>query len=64
MEAFETCYTAGVHIEKYLNDLLIEDNKELVRKLPQFKDNLNFPATVLEDIKSRALVVMKREQKA
>eukprot|EP00347_Sterkiella_histriomuscorum_P021410 403334071 len=64
MEAFETCYTAGVHIEKHLNELLIEDNKELVRKLPQFKDNLNFPAAVLEDIKSRALVVMKREQKA
>lgn len=28
-----------------------------------FKDNLNFPASVIEDLKVRSLVIMKREQK-
>lgn len=34
MEAFETCYTAGVHIEKELNDKIVDDNKELMRRMP------------------------------
>ncbi|CDW77817.1 UNKNOWN [Stylonychia lemnae] len=63
MEAFETCYRGGIHIEKNLNELLIQDNKELVRRLPQFKDNTNFPQSVIEDLKIRSLVVMQKEQR-
>jgi hypothetical protein len=39
MESFEVCYTAGIQIEKRLNELLQEDNKELLEKWPSYKEN-------------------------
>jgi len=60
-EAFGICYTGGAHIEKKLNELLIEDNKELVRKHPHFKENKDFPSSVIEDLKTRTLVVMQKD---
>jgi hypothetical protein len=51
MEGFEVCYTGGVHIEKILNENLSKDNQDLLRRHPAFKENINFPASVIEDVK-------------
>lgn len=63
MEAFEVSYTGGVHLEKRLNEMLIDDNVELVKRHATLKDTLNFSATVIDDLKTRALIVMQKDQK-
>lgn len=63
MEAFEVCYTGGIHIEKQLNELLMQDNKELARRHPILRENLNFPSNIIEDMKTRTLFVMQKDQK-
>lgn len=63
MEAFEVSYTGGVHLEKRLNEMLIDDNLELVKRHATLKDTLNFSATVIDDLKTRALIVMQKDQK-
>lgn len=51
MEAFETCYVGGIHIEKRLNELLIEDNTDLIDKYPTVRDSKSFSGNTLEDLK-------------
>lgn len=63
MEAFEVSYTGGVHIEKRLNEMLIDDNVELVKRHASLKDTLNFSASMIDDLKTRALLVMQKDQK-
>jgi hypothetical protein len=61
VEGFNACYTAGIQIEKNINELLIEDNKDLIKNLSAFKNNQNFQCSVIEDIKAKYIVVMQRE---
>ncbi len=49
------CYTGGVHVEKRVNELLLDDNVELVRRHPTLKDTLNFSASVIDEMKTRTL---------
>eukprot|EP00350_Pseudokeronopsis_sp_OXSARD2_P010783 CAMPEP_0170547622 /NCGR_PEP_ID=MMETSP0211-20121228/6018_1 /TAXON_ID=311385 /ORGANISM="Pseudokeronopsis sp., Strain OXSARD2" /LENGTH=100 /DNA_ID=CAMNT_0010852767 /DNA_START=488 /DNA_END=790 /DNA_ORIENTATION=+ len=49
-------------IEKKLNDFLIQDNPELVERIPWLKETKSIPISVLEELKVRALHVMSREQ--
>jgi hypothetical protein len=51
MESFEVCYTGGIHIEKRLNELLFDDNKDLFDKIPTVKQSESLPSAILEDIK-------------
>jgi hypothetical protein len=34
MEGYETCYVGGIHIEKKLNELLLNDNTDMIDKWP------------------------------
>lgn len=60
MEAFEVSYVGGMHIEKNLNEMLIEDNLDIIDKLPTIKSSSSIPGTVIEDIKAKMLIVMQR----
>lgn len=62
MEGFEVCYAAGVNIEKKLNENLLEDNRELIRKYAANNQEItNIKCSILEDLKVRSLVVMQLE---
>ena len=53
MEGYEVCYTAGVQIEKQINEYLQVDNKDIIDRHPTLKANNNFACSIVEDIKSR-----------
>lgn len=56
-EALEVSFTAGAHIEKELNRLLLKDNIKNMKLLERVDQRLPscFPSKVIEGIKTRAL---------